>query len=128
LSELTKRILFAVPAATLFVWLAWMGGAYFFSIMALLAVGTIWEIDRLMKNAGFPGYLFLSLLLASLMWALRFLPVWMVVAELWQRFCRLQRYCFRKRENLEKNGQVLFSVHFTPHLVTWRLFMLEIWV
>jgi len=42
--------------------------------MAVLAFGTIWEIDRLMKNAGFPGFLILSIIFASLLWLYPILP------------------------------------------------------
>jgi len=42
--------------------------------MAVLALGTIWEIDRLMRNAGFPGFFALSILFAALLWLYPLLP------------------------------------------------------
>ncbi len=115
MSELTKRILFAVPAAIIFVWLAWMGGAYFFSIMALLAAGTIWEIHRLMKNAGLPGYIILSLFFASLLWTLQFLPVWMVVVGTLAAVLPAVTLLFPgKREFGKKWASTLFCAFYAP--------------
>ena len=74
MTELKKRILFAIPAAIIFLGIAWLGGVYFSAVMAVLALGTIWEIDRLMKNAGFPGFFILSLIFAALLWLYPLLP------------------------------------------------------
>lgn len=74
MTELTKRILFAIPAAIIFIGFAWLGGIYFNAVMALLAIGTVWEIDRLMKNAGFPGFFLLSIIFAALLWLYPLLP------------------------------------------------------
>lgn len=74
MNELTKRILFAVPAAAIFIWLAWLGGVYFNGLMGLLAAGTIWEIHRLMKRMGRPSFLTGSFLLAAVLWFNQALP------------------------------------------------------
>jgi phosphatidate cytidylyltransferase len=74
LTELTKRILFAVPAATLFISLAWIGGIYFNAVMALLAAGTIWEVVRLLKQSGRAVFLPGSYLLAGVVWFAAHLP------------------------------------------------------
>jgi len=74
LSELTKRILFAVPAAILFIWLAWMGGIYFNAVMALLAAGTIWEVGRLLDRSGRAVFLPGSYLIAGIIWFAAELP------------------------------------------------------
>lgn len=76
MNELTKRILFAVPAAILFIWLAWLGGIPFNLTMALIAGGVIWEIHRLLTNAGFPDLVFISYLTAGILWLHSLLPVW----------------------------------------------------
>lgn len=47
--------------------------------MAILAIGTIWEIDRLMKNAGFPGFFIISIVLASILWSFPFLPSLVII-------------------------------------------------
>jgi len=74
LTELTKRILFAVPAATLFIWLAWLGGVYFNAVMGLLAAGTIWEVGRLLKRSGRDLFLPASYLIAGAIWFAGDLP------------------------------------------------------
>lgn len=73
MNELTKRILFAVPAAILFVLLAWLGGIYFNTMMAVLAFGTIWEADRMLKYAGFRGFFIVSILFSAFLWFVHFL-------------------------------------------------------
>lgn len=69
MSELTKRILFAVPAAALFIWLAWLGTAYFNGLMALLATGTIWEASRMLTRAGYATFFTGSLLIMAVIWS-----------------------------------------------------------
>ncbi|WP_158607369.1 phosphatidate cytidylyltransferase [Rhodohalobacter sp. SW132] len=96
MSELTKRILFAVPAATLFIWLAWMGGIYFNTIMALLALGTVWEVDRLMKNAGFGGFFGVSVAIAALLWFSSSLPSLVVLAGFLAAIIPLIAFLFKK--------------------------------
>ncbi len=76
MNELTKRILFAVPAASLFIWLAWLGGLPFNLTMALIAGIVIWEVHRLMTNASFPDIVFISYLIAGIIWVNKALPVW----------------------------------------------------
>lgn len=47
--------------------------------MAILALGTIWEINRLMKNAGFPGFFIISILFASILWIFPYLPPTVII-------------------------------------------------
>lgn len=68
MTELTKRILFAVPAAIIFIGMAWLGGIYFNAVMGLLAAGTIWEVSRLLERSGRVAFLPGSLLLAGVLW------------------------------------------------------------
>lgn len=42
--------------------------------MAVLALGTMWEVDRLMKNAGFPGIYIISVVFAVFLWFSQQLP------------------------------------------------------
>lgn len=53
-SELLKRILFAVPAAILFIFLTWLGGWYFKGLIILIGFFIQQEIMRLMYSAGNP--------------------------------------------------------------------------
>ncbi len=52
MSELMKRILFAVPAALLFIFLTWLGGWYFKGLIILIAFFIQQEVMRLMSSAG----------------------------------------------------------------------------
>lgn len=79
MNELTKRILFAIPATLLFISLAWLGGIYFNTLMAILALVTTWEVDRLMKKAGFPGFLIISIMFAAILWVFSYLPPLVIV-------------------------------------------------
>lgn len=79
MSELTKRIVFAVPAAAFFIWLAWLGGIYFNTLMGLLAVGTTWEVWRLLKQAGYPALLISSYALAVVLWFNAFLSTFFIL-------------------------------------------------
>lgn len=74
MSELTKRILFAVPAAAIFIVLAWLGGIYFNAIMAVLAAGTLWEVGRMLEKAGRGVHMQISFLLAAIVWIAEEIP------------------------------------------------------
>jgi phosphatidate cytidylyltransferase len=52
LSELLKRILFAVPAAILFIFLTWMGGWYFKGFIILIGFFIQQEVMRLLSSSG----------------------------------------------------------------------------
>jgi phosphatidate cytidylyltransferase len=68
LSELAKRVLFAIPAAALFLTVAWLGGLYFEITIGIIALITVWEVDRIQTNAGSPGVLTLSILTGLFFW------------------------------------------------------------
>ncbi|MDX1671795.1 MAG: phosphatidate cytidylyltransferase [Balneolaceae bacterium] len=53
MSELTKRILFAVPAAALFLWLTWLGGWYFTTLIIILTFFIQKEMINIGDGAGF---------------------------------------------------------------------------
>lgn len=53
MSELTKRILFAVPAAALFLYLTWLGNYYFIGLIILVTVFVQRELSILSSHAGF---------------------------------------------------------------------------
>jgi len=52
-SELTKRILFAIPAAALFLYITWLGGIWFAGLIILISLFIQRELSRLSENAGF---------------------------------------------------------------------------
>ncbi|MEX0648625.1 MAG: phosphatidate cytidylyltransferase [Balneolaceae bacterium] len=79
MSELTKRILFAIPAAVIFLVVVWLGGLPFKLLLGILAVITLWEVHRIMNHAGTPDYFFLSLLIAAGLWLLAGIPAWIFI-------------------------------------------------
>ncbi|MBD3617843.1 MAG: phosphatidate cytidylyltransferase [Gracilimonas sp.] len=54
MSELLKRILFAVPAAILFIYLTWLGGWYFKGFIILIGFFIQQEMMRLLAGSGNP--------------------------------------------------------------------------
>jgi len=68
LNELTKRILIAVPAAALLLWLTWLGGLPFKALFALITAITLWEVHRMFNELKTSDYIILSVLLASGIW------------------------------------------------------------
>lgn len=53
MSELTKRVLFAVPAVIAGVGLTWVGGAYYYVVLVILVLFMQKEISNLAEKAGF---------------------------------------------------------------------------
>ncbi|MGM0546956.1 MAG: phosphatidate cytidylyltransferase [Bacteroidota bacterium] len=53
MSELTKRVLFAVPAAVFFLFVTWLGGFYFVGLIVLIAIFIQHELSALSAGAGF---------------------------------------------------------------------------
>lgn len=80
MNELTKRILFAVPAAAIFLYMVWLGGLPFKLLMGLLAGITVWEVHRIMGKAGTRDYFLISLLIAAGVWLLNDIPEWLVIS------------------------------------------------
>lgn len=58
MSELSKRVLFAVPAAILFLYLTWLGGWYFNAMIILIGLLIQKEVVSLLTDAGNPPDLF----------------------------------------------------------------------
>jgi len=52
-SELTKRILFAVPAAILFLYITWVGSFYFMGLVVLIMLFIQHELSSISTKAGF---------------------------------------------------------------------------
>ena len=53
MSELTKRILFAVPAAIIFLYVTWVGSYYFTGIVVAIAIFIQRELSVISESAGF---------------------------------------------------------------------------
>lgn len=53
MTELTKRILFAVPAAIFFLFITWIGDFYFVGIVVLIALFIQRELSIMSESAGF---------------------------------------------------------------------------
>lgn len=53
MNELTKRILFAVPAAAFFLYITWLGGWIFTAVILLLALLMQYEMTAICTKAGF---------------------------------------------------------------------------
>ena len=55
LNNLVQRILFAVPAAAVFIWLTWLGGWFFQSMIIVIGFFIIHEIIRILDNSLTPS-------------------------------------------------------------------------
>lgn len=58
MSELTKRILFAVPAAAFFLYITYVGTVYFAALIVLIGLFVQWELVVISEKAGFTTDLF----------------------------------------------------------------------
>lgn len=54
MSELAKRVLFAVPAAALLIWLTWLGDWYFKGLVITIGLFILHEVIRMLDNAASP--------------------------------------------------------------------------
>ncbi|MCH8548077.1 MAG: phosphatidate cytidylyltransferase [Balneolaceae bacterium] len=80
MSELTKRILFAIPAAAIFLYVMWLGGTAFETLVFGIALLTAWEVHRIMGEAGAPDFFPISLILTVIIWRSAIFPDWALVA------------------------------------------------
>lgn len=79
MSELSKRIFVALPAAAFFIWMIWLGGTAFqITIFAVLLI-TVWEVHNMMERTGFSDYFPISLFLVLLLWNPPFIPIWLLL-------------------------------------------------
>lgn len=53
MKELTKRVLFAVPAAAFFLYVTWLGGFYFTGLVAVIMLFVQREMGMIMDKAGY---------------------------------------------------------------------------
>lgn len=79
MKELTKRILVAVPAALFFLWVTWLGGSAFETLIFAIGLLTVWEIHKITQNTPYPDYFPASLLITLLIWRGDMLPEWILI-------------------------------------------------
>ncbi|MDZ7718176.1 MAG: phosphatidate cytidylyltransferase [Balneolaceae bacterium] len=80
MKELTKRVLFAVPAAAIMLYITWIGGLAFELFFGAIALLTIWEIHSVWKQTDVKDLFFISMLIAGSVWFFEKLPFWSVMA------------------------------------------------
>jgi phosphatidate cytidylyltransferase len=79
LSELTKRILFGVPAAAFFLYLVWTGGIAFEIFTAGIAMMIVIETVRLFQKMEYSAIMIAAFLLGLFLWTISYQPFWMVL-------------------------------------------------
>jgi phosphatidate cytidylyltransferase len=80
LSELTKRILFGMPAAAIFLWITWLGGNAFQTMIFAIGLLTVWEVHRIMQHSGAADFFPVSLLFALVIWRGDMFSDWLLMA------------------------------------------------
>lgn len=80
MSELTKRILFAIPGAAILLWVMWMGGAAFETLIIGIGILTVWEVHRIMQKIGYSDFFVLSLIFALIIWRVSIFPEWLLIS------------------------------------------------
>ncbi len=91
MNELTRRILFAIPAGALFLYLIWVGGIAFQALTAFIALMVLVEMLRMFRNLTYPAYSLLAILIAVVLWTFPYQPAWgimtasaiFIIATLW---------------------------------------------
>lgn len=78
MSELAKRILVAVPAAAFFLWITWLGGNAFQTLIFAIALLTVWEVHRLTQRTPYPDLFPVSLIITLMIWRGELLPLWIL--------------------------------------------------
>lgn len=68
MSELTTRVLIAIPLAILVLSVTWIGGLPFELLFGAIALITIWEVHRIMGQAGKEDYFSVSILIGLIIW------------------------------------------------------------
>lgn len=115
MSELTKRILFAVPAAAIMLFIAWAGGPSFEILFAVITILTIWEIHRILRHTHDRDLFPLSLLAATVVWFFPDLPVWAIyTVSAAAVFLSLSAYIMGRHEFPRRWFATLFSGLYAP--------------
>ena len=80
MKELTQRVLFAVPAAAIMLYITWIGGLAFEILFGVITLLTIWEVHNVLKHTHDRDLFPLSVLVALFVWFFGDLPAWSVYA------------------------------------------------
>lgn len=109
MTELTKRILFASPAAVFFIFLTWLGSFYFVGVIVVITLFIQRELSLLSSNAGFEPDRFFPYTFGLWILLSPFLPHPLLIGfVIFLLFIAVQM--FRSNEQAIKN---LFSTFFT---------------
>lgn len=115
MKELTQRVLFAVPAAAIMLYIAWIGGLAFEILFGVITLFTIWEVHRVLKHANDRDLFPLSLLIALVVWFLGDLPDWSVyVLTCSVLFLSIAAFFIEKKEFPRQLFAILFSGIYAP--------------
>jgi len=78
LKELTQRVLFAIPAAAIMLYFAWLGGLPFKILFGCITLVTVWESNQMLKQTQDGNLLWCSFLIAAFVWFFLELPAWFI--------------------------------------------------
>jgi len=103
LSELSRRVLFGVPAAAFFLYLIWVGGTVFELFAAGIAIMVLFEMTRMFEKMNQKAVTVLALLLGLFFWTVSYQPGWLIItlsipiliATVWALINRSSRYSNR---------------------------------
>lgn len=125
MSNLTQRIITALIAAPLALWLAWIGGWGFGLLIAVVAVGAQWEVYTMLRKAGVQPMAVLGLgmgALAALRGLVPFAEPILVLGSLVVLFWMLRGA--RKAPMLDAAG-TLFGVVYPALLLSYGVILRE---
>jgi phosphatidate cytidylyltransferase len=80
LSELSRRVLFGVPAAILFVYIIWLGGIVLNIVTSIIALMVLIEMARLFRNMNFDVDIPVAIVLGLFIWTIAYQPGWMSIS------------------------------------------------
>ncbi|MEX0607880.1 MAG: phosphatidate cytidylyltransferase [Balneolaceae bacterium] len=122
MSELLKRVLFAVPAAILFIYLMWLGGWYFKTFIIFIAFFVQQEMIRLLNDSGNPPDMFFPYSIG--LWVMLF-PVLPFAFEIglviFLIFITMQTFN-KAEESITQLSTTLFAAFYAP--IGWLCLML----
>lgn len=78
-SELTRRLLFAIPAGALFLWLLWVGGPPLYVVLGLLSLAGVVEMVWMVRKWQPATSMGLSWIAALLLWGSPWMPAGLLI-------------------------------------------------
>lgn len=76
MNELTRRVLFGIPGAALFLFFIWLGDIAFGVFTGILALAVLIEMLNIFKRIEIYPIAVISILIALYIWSFLFLPLW----------------------------------------------------